>query len=106
MNMIALLSNLAGPDLFIVLLIILVLFGAKRLPELARGMGQAVKEFQKAKDDFTDELHRSGTAAEEVQVRPAVGTAPRVEAASPEPAEMLPPRAITKVSPNDLRDSV
>ena len=74
MNMLALLSNLAGPDLFIVLLIILVLFGAKRLPELARGMGQAVKEFQKAKDDFTDELHRSGAPTEEVQVRPAAAT--------------------------------
>lgn len=106
MDMIALLSNLAGPDLFIVLLIILVLFGAKRLPELARGMGQAVKEFQKAKDDFTDELHRSGNAADEVQVRPAVGTEPRLEAAPTEPAEMLPPRVITKVSPNDPRDLV
>ncbi|PYJ60517.1 MAG: twin-arginine translocase TatA/TatE family subunit, partial [Verrucomicrobia bacterium] len=39
--------NLAGPDLIVILLIILVLFGAKKLPELARGMGQAVKEFQK-----------------------------------------------------------
>ncbi|PZR75556.1 MAG: twin-arginine translocase TatA/TatE family subunit, partial [Chthoniobacterales bacterium] len=40
--------NLAGPDLIVILLIVLVLFGAKKLPELARGMGQAVKEFQKA----------------------------------------------------------
>jgi sec-independent protein translocase protein TatA len=33
----------------VILLIILVLYGAKKLPELARGMGQAVREFQKAK---------------------------------------------------------
>jgi len=39
----------------IILLIVLVLFGAKKLPELARGMGQAVKELQKAKDEFSDE---------------------------------------------------
>jgi sec-independent protein translocase protein TatA len=52
-------SNLAGPDLILILLIVLVLFGAKRLPELARGMGQAVKEFQKARNDLSDELHRA-----------------------------------------------
>ena len=48
--------NLAGPDLIVILLIVLVLFGAKKLPELAKGMGQAVREFQKAKDEFSDEL--------------------------------------------------
>ena len=60
MNFLALLSNFGGPDLIIILLIVLVLFGAKKLPELARGMGQAVKEFQKAKDEFSDELHNAG----------------------------------------------
>ena len=47
MSLIASFMNLAGPDLIVILLIVLVLFGAKKLPELARGMGQAVKEFQK-----------------------------------------------------------
>src|SRR5205814_5534151 len=51
---------LGGPDLLVILVIILVLFGAKKLPELARGLGQAIKEFQKAKDEFTDELHKAG----------------------------------------------
>jgi sec-independent protein translocase protein TatA len=37
--------NLMGPDMIVILLIVLLLFGAKRLPELARGMGRAVKEF-------------------------------------------------------------
>jgi sec-independent protein translocase protein TatA len=52
------LFNLAGPDLIIILLIVLLLFGAKKLPELARGMGQAMKEFNKAKDEFDKELHK------------------------------------------------
>jgi sec-independent protein translocase protein TatA len=43
----------------VILLIILVLYGAKKLPELARGMGQAVREFQKAKDGFSKELHKA-----------------------------------------------
>lgn len=67
MSFLALLSNLGGPDLIIILLIVLVLFGAKKLPELAKGMGQAVKEFQKAKDEFSDELHSAGTSKPEVR---------------------------------------
>jgi len=46
----------SGPDLIILLVIVLVLFGAKRLPELARGLGQSVNEFKKAKDEFDKEL--------------------------------------------------
>ncbi len=49
--------NIGGQELILILLIVLVLFGAKKIPELARGMGQAIKEFQKAKDEFSDELH-------------------------------------------------
>lgn len=55
------LTNIAGPDVIVILLIVLVLFGAKKLPELARGMGQAVKEFHKARDEFGQELASSET---------------------------------------------
>src|SRR5216117_2384792 len=82
MSCLASFMNLAGPDLIVILLIILVLFGAKKLPELARGMGQAVKEFQKAKDEFSDELHKTGKSDTEVaksDVKPAQATVPRIE---------------------------
>ena len=46
--------NLAGPDLMIIGFIVVLLFGAKKLPELARGMGQAVREFQNGKDKDSD----------------------------------------------------
>ncbi|PYJ75799.1 MAG: hypothetical protein DME77_08160 [Verrucomicrobia bacterium] len=59
--------NLAGPDLIIILLIVLVLFGAKKLPELARGMGQAVKEFQKAKDEFRMQIKRLRPATKPIR---------------------------------------
>ena len=78
MSLLASFMNLAGPDLIVILLIILVLFGAKKLPELARGMGQAVREFQKAKDEFSDELHKAGTSDEKA-VRPAQANIPRIE---------------------------
>jgi sec-independent protein translocase protein TatA len=44
--------------------IVLLLFGAKKLPELAKGLGQAVREFSKAKDDIENEIHRPPSAAE------------------------------------------
>lgn len=68
--------NVGGQELIVILLIILVLFGAKKLPELARGMGQAVKEFQKAKDEFSDELHNASKP--EVAAKPAASTVPTV----------------------------
>jgi sec-independent protein translocase protein TatA len=57
---IASIMNLAGPDSIIILLIILLLFGSKKLPELARGMGRAVKEFGAARDEIEKGFTRSG----------------------------------------------
>ena len=54
--MIASILNLVGPDMMVILLIVLLLFGAKKLPELARGMGRAVKEFSAARDEIEREL--------------------------------------------------
>ncbi len=75
--------NVGGQELILILLIVLVLFGAKKLPELAKGMGQAIREFQKAKDEFSDELHKAGN--NDVATRPASATVPRIESASTEP---------------------
>ena len=98
MTFIASITNLAGPDLLIILLIVLVLFGAKKLPELARGMGQAVKEFQKAKDEFADELHKAAPPKSSApNVQPAQSTVARAEAAPapaqshPDPNQNIPP---------------
>jgi TatA/E family protein of Tat protein translocase len=54
----------SGPDLIILLVIVLVLFGAKRLPELARGLGQSVNEFKKAKDEFDKEVAKPSSSPE------------------------------------------
>jgi sec-independent protein translocase protein TatA len=60
---IASIMNLMGPDMMVILLIVLLLFGAKKLPELARGMGRAVKEFGAARDEVEKELSQSGPNA-------------------------------------------
>ena len=41
---------------FLIIIVVLLLFGAKRIPEIARALGKATKEFRKAKDDVTDEI--------------------------------------------------
>ena len=42
-----------------ILVVVLILFGAKKLPELARGLGSGIKEFKKATQDVQDDLHRA-----------------------------------------------
>ena len=49
-----------GPwEIILILAVVLVLFGAKKLPELAKGMGQGIKEFKKASKDVQGELDRA-----------------------------------------------
>ena len=53
---------LGGPEVIAIGAVVLLLFGAKKLPELARGIGKASGEFKKAKDEFK---HSIETAEEE-----------------------------------------
>ena len=70
----------SGPDLIILLLIVLVLFGAKRLPEIARSLGQSVHEFKKAKEEFEEAATPSTTT------KPSTPSAPEATAqATPTP---------------------
>src|SRR2546421_10393590 len=109
MSLLASFMNLAGPDLIVILLIILVLFGAKKLPELCRGMGQTVKDFQKAKDEFNDELHKAGKSDTQVSkpdVKPAESTIARTDSQSAASAPTVTPQATAPVTPGDKADQV
>ena len=55
MSSLAFISNLAGPQGWIILMAILLLFGAKRLPELGRSLGETMREFTKGKTAPEDE---------------------------------------------------
>ncbi len=59
MNSMFALFNLGGGEIILILALVLILFGAKKLPELAKGLGTGIKEFKKATRDVTDELHSS-----------------------------------------------
>ncbi len=56
--------NLGGQEVIIIFIIVLLLFGAKKIPELARGLGKSMGEFKKAKDEFQHEITRAQTDAE------------------------------------------
>ena len=108
MSLVASILNIfEGPQGIFILLLILLLFGAKKLPELARGMGQALKEFQKAKNDFTDELHKASTTEPEKQpeVKSAQSTVPRIENPAPPPGVTRPDPNQT-VTPGERADQV
>lgn len=66
-------AMLGGWEIVLILAVVLILFGAKKLPELAKGLGSGIKEFKKATREVTDEIQN---AADD----------------SPAPARRLPPQ--------------
>jgi sec-independent protein translocase protein TatA len=58
------LSMPGWPEIVFILVIVLLLFGAKKLPELARGIGQSLGEFKRARDDFEREIHKTAAQVE------------------------------------------
>ena len=48
-----------GWELILILSVVLILFGAKKLPELARGLGTGIKEFKKAASEAADDTNKS-----------------------------------------------
>ncbi len=50
---------ISGQEIFIVLIVALILFGAKKLPDIAKGLGKGMREFRKATDDIKREFNES-----------------------------------------------
>ena len=55
-NTLAFIGGLGGPEIAVIFVIVLLLFGAKKIPELARGLGKSMGEFKRARDEFEDEI--------------------------------------------------
>ena len=49
-------GNLGTGEIILILLVILILFGAKKIPELAQGLGKGMREFKKSLKDVEDEI--------------------------------------------------
>ncbi len=57
--------GLGWMELVVIMLVVLLFFGAKKLPEMAKGLGKGIREFKKASSDIGDELHRASYEEEE-----------------------------------------
>ncbi|MCL6527868.1 MAG: twin-arginine translocase TatA/TatE family subunit [Thermaceae bacterium] len=51
--------NLGMPEILIILLVALLLFGPKKLPELGRGLGQSIREFRKGAQNIREEFEQA-----------------------------------------------
>lgn len=50
--------GLGVPEVLLILAIVLIMFGAKKLPELAKGLGKGIKEFKKASSDMQEDFNK------------------------------------------------
>ena len=68
---------IGGWEIVLILAVVLILFGAKKLPELAKGLGTGIKEFKKATREVTDEMSNA------------------MDETTPPPPKRLPPAEVT-----------
>ena len=64
-----LLFNFFGPEMLVVLFAILLLFGGKKIPELMRGIGKGIREFNTARSSLESELKEGMDAAEREEAK-------------------------------------
>jgi sec-independent protein translocase protein TatA len=88
--------NLGGPELIIVLVIVLIVFGAGKLPSVMRDVGKGVKEFKKAQTDEEIAAQMQSTAAPAAGPAPAAPSAPAASAPPPPVANGSAPAAAAR----------
>lgn len=64
--------NLGMPEILVILLVALLIFGPKKLPELGRSLGQSIREFKRGAQEIREELEKSVEVREEAKPKPAV----------------------------------
>ena len=87
MTTLAFLQNINGPEILLIFLIVLLLFGAKRLPELFGSFGKSIREFKKATSEVEEDIRK---AMDEKPAQPKPTPAPKqveAESSAPEPSD-------------------
>jgi sec-independent protein translocase protein TatA len=82
---VAFIEGIGGPEMGLIIIIVLVLFGGKKLPEFARGLGKSIREFKKAASGVEQEFKRALDEDEQNKYTPP----PSLPAASSTP-ELMP----------------
>ncbi len=101
MTPLAMLSGFMGADGMIIFMVVLLLFGAKKLPELARGLGQSLNEFKKAREDLEGEF-KAGQQDLNASPRPAANR----QAYGQEPQQLGYTPAVPSTSEQALQQQV
>jgi sec-independent protein translocase protein TatA len=104
----AFIEGLGGPEVMMIMFIILLLFGANKLPELAKGLGKSVKEFKKAASDVEyqikeamEEKAEESAESKRFAPKPVTPVAPAQTAApTPAPADGAAPTASNPPAPD------
>ena len=89
-------------EILVIFLVVLLLFGARRIPEMAQGLGKGIREFRKAVKDVQEEVDVSSTINPQSAqtIPPPAGQVPRQDAAPPQqPA--APPQQPTAAAPTE-----
>jgi sec-independent protein translocase protein TatA len=66
----AFIQNLRAPEIILIFLVVLLLFGAKRLPELFKSFGKSIKEFKKATSDIEEDIRTAMDAEDAPKAGP------------------------------------
>lgn len=80
MQTFAFIEGIGGPELLMILFVVLLLFGGQKLPEFAKGLGKSVREFKKAASNVEDEFKR---AIEDTPEKPAAKALPKQTVPTP-----------------------
>lgn len=81
--------NMGGGEIMLILAVVLLLFGGKKLPELARGLGKGIRDFKDASEGVKREIHRNINAMDIDDDLKAEEQAAAVKAAARTPTETL-----------------
>ena len=95
MNAFFALLGLSGTELLVVMVVILVLFGAKRIPEFAKGLGKGINEFKKASKEVTDSMENDTT--------PSAPMTPKAPPANTSPQVLTPPQPQASGQPPETK---
>jgi len=93
MNVMFALFGLGGQEVLLIFGAFLLLFGAKKIPDFAKGLGQGIKEFKKATREVTEEIHHaSESSSTPAPSMPPVSVAPVQNQVTDAPKTVLDPQ--------------